>query len=105
MKQVTTLIPRDFSELSASASNLYEVVAIIAQRAKQIAASTKKELDEKLAEFVPEEDSLDEIFENQEQIEISKFYETRPKPTTMAMEELKEQELTYHYAYTEEEDA
>ena len=82
-----------------------KVGQLIAERAKELAISAKKELDDKLAEFVPEEENLDEIFENQEQIEISKFYETRPKPTTTAVEEFLRGELHYQYAQAGEEDA
>ncbi|MEL6412659.1 MAG: DNA-directed RNA polymerase subunit omega [Bacteroidota bacterium] len=102
MKRATNLIPRDFAALTEVTGNTYEAVAIIARRAKQLATITKRELDEKLAAFVPIEDTLEEVFENQEQIEISKSYEARPKSINLAIEELLAGELQYHYADTAE---
>lgn len=80
-------ITRDTRELSELAGNLYESVAIIAKRANQISSSMKEELVAKLDEFASEHDNLEEIFENREQIEISKYYEGLPKPTIVAIEE------------------
>tara|TARA_B100001029_G_C15037075_1_gene440863 strand:- start:259 stop:591 length:333 start_codon:yes stop_codon:yes gene_type:complete len=67
--------------------NIYEALSIIAKRTNQINLDIKKELHEKLDEFATHNDSLEEIFENKEQIEVSKFYERLPKPHAIAIEE------------------
>ena len=102
MKRATTLVPKEFATLAEPTGNTYEAIAIIAKRAKQVAVNTKRELDEKLADFVPVEDSLEELFENQEQIEISKSYEARPKPSLMATEEFLAGQLQHRYVDTED---
>ena len=75
------------NEIEASTGNIYEAVSIIAKRSQQINLDIKKELHEKLDEFATHNDSLEEIFENKEQIEVSRFYERLPKPQAMAIEE------------------
>ena len=82
-----TTITRDTREISEPTDNLYEAVAVISKRANQIASATKEELFAKLDEFASEHDNLEEIFENREQIEISKYYESLPKATIVAIEE------------------
>ena len=77
-------------ELCEETGNIYESVAIIAKRSNQIAADIKNELSKKLQEFASSQDNLDEVFENREQIEISRFYEKLPKPTLMATQEFVE---------------
>ena len=77
-------------ELCEETGNIYESVAIIAKRANQISADIKNELSKKLQEFASSQDNLDEVFENREQIEISRFYEKLPKPTLMATQEFVE---------------
>lgn len=83
----TSTITRDTREISEKSGNLYESVAIISKRANQISSTMKEELVAKLEEFASEHDNLEEIFENREQIEISKYYESLPKPTIIAIEE------------------
>lgn len=83
----TNTVTRNVMELCDETGNIYESVAIIAKRANQISAEIKGELSKKLQEFASVSDSLDEMFENREQIEISRFYEKLPKPTLMATEE------------------
>ena len=78
---------RNGMELCEETGNIYESVAIIAKRSNQIAADIKNELSKKLQEFASSQDNLDEVFENREQIEISRFYEKLPKPTLMATQE------------------
>ena len=73
--------------IEAPTENIYEAISIIAKRANQINADLKKELVDKLDEFATYNDSLEEVFENKEQIEVSKFYERLPKPTAIAVEE------------------
>jgi DNA-directed RNA polymerase subunit K/omega len=83
----TTTITRDLLKFEEKTGNIYEAVVIIAKRANHIAAEMKEELHNKLAEFASSQDNLEEIFENREQIEISKFYERLPKPTLIAIQE------------------
>ena len=97
-----SIITRDTSKLSADTGNIYEAVSIISKRAKQIASTMKEELNSKLAEFATTVDNLEEIFENREQIEISKFYERMPKPTAMAIEEYINGEIYSRYKEAEE---
>ncbi len=82
-----TTITYDREEIENPTGNLYEAIVIMARRAAQINGDLKKELVEKLEEFATHNDSLEEVFENKEQIEVSKFYERLPKPTAMAVEE------------------
>ncbi len=86
-KTPNNTITRTLSDLDAPTGNIYQSVAAIAQRANQIARSTKEELDSKLADFAGTSDNLEETFENREQIEISKHYERQPKATLVAVEE------------------
>ncbi len=88
---------RDLTEISAKTGNIYESINIIAKRANQINAELKDELTRKLEEFASVTDNLEEIFENREQIEISKFYERLPKPALIATEEFTEDKIVYKY--------
>lgn len=97
-------ITRDVNELAAPTGNIYESVVVLYKRANQIALAEKKELNKKLEEFKNERDTMDEIFENREQIEISKYYERQPKPALVAIEEFREGELYYRMAHSENED-
>lgn len=91
----SSVITRDLDKIAAETGNVYESVVIISKRARQIAVNIKEELNNKLAEFATTVDNLEEVFENREQIEISKFYERLPKPTTTATEEFLEGKLNY----------
>jgi len=82
-------------EIEASTNNIYEAISIIAKRANQINSDLKKELIDKLDEFATYNDSLEEVFENKEQIEVSKFYERLPKPTAIAVEEWLNEKVYY----------
>ena len=84
--QVNT-VTHNIMDLCDETGNLYESVAIIAKRANQISVQIKEDLSKKLAEFASYNDSLDEVFENREQIEISRYYEKLPKPTLLATQE------------------
>ncbi len=90
-----SIITRDIDKIYSPTGNLYESVVIISKRARQIAVNLKEELNGKLADFATTVDNLEEVFENREQIEISRFYERMPKPTTTATEEFLEGKLTY----------
>lgn len=89
----TTTIDKNL--VDAPTDNIYEAISIIAKRATQINSEIKKELIEKLDEFATYNDSLDEIFENKEQIEVSKFYERLPKPHALAVEEWLEDKIYF----------
>ncbi|MCF6180950.1 DNA-directed RNA polymerase subunit omega [Lutibacter sp.] len=94
-KAASTTITYDKNEIEAPTNNIYEAITIIAKRAKQINGDLKSELIEKLEEFATYTDSLDEVFENKEQIEVSKFYEKLPKATAIAVEEWLEGKIYY----------
>ncbi|MDT0646064.1 DNA-directed RNA polymerase subunit omega [Zunongwangia sp. F260] len=81
--------------VDAPTGNIYEAISIISKRATQINSEIKKELLEKLDEFATYNDSLDEIFENKEQIEVSKFYEKLPKPHALAVQEWLDEKIYY----------
>lgn len=83
----TSTITRDVRKLDQSTNNIYESIAIISKRANQLASTMKEELQDKLAEFASSGDNLEEVFENREQIEVSKYYEQLPKPTLVAIDE------------------
>ena len=80
-------VTRDLRQLDKGTDNLYESIVVISKRANQIAVDIKEELNGKLAEFASNNDNLEEVFENREQIEISKHYERMPKPTLVAIDE------------------
>ncbi len=86
----TNTVTRTLTELDAPTGNIYESVVVISRRANQIASEIKQELNRKLADFSSVNDSLEETFENREQIEISKYYERLPKPAIVATEEFLE---------------
>ncbi len=90
-----SLKTRESSILSKPTENIFESLVIIGKRARQISSIQKEELNGKLAEFASTVDNLEEIFENREQIEISKFYERMPKPTTTATEEFLNDEVIF----------
>jgi DNA-directed RNA polymerase subunit K/omega len=95
MATPSSIVTRDLDSLAQQTGNIYESVVVISKRAKQIASDIKEELNSKLAEFATTVDNLEEVFENREQIEISKFYERMPKPTNTAMEEFIERKLSH----------
>lgn len=92
-KAPTNTVTRNIVELSDETGNIYESVAIMAKRANQISAEIKQDLNKKLAEFSSYNDSLEEVFENREQIEISRYYEKLPKPTLLAAEEFEQGQI------------
>jgi DNA-directed RNA polymerase subunit K/omega len=92
---ISPLITRDLDTLSKPTGNIYESLVVVAKRARQISVKMKEELNNKLADFASTVDNLEEIFENREQIEISKFYERMPKPTTFATEEFLEGKIMF----------
>ncbi len=107
MEQKKSSVPvntqtRKLTDLDAPTGNIYESVAIISRRANQIAAETKQELSRKLADFSSTNDTLEETFENREQIEISRYYERMPKPTIVATEEFLDGKVYYRENKPEE---
>jgi DNA-directed RNA polymerase subunit K/omega len=91
----TNTISRDMSTMSESIGNVYETVKVIGKRANQISVETKAELDKKLQEFASFNENIEEVFENREQIEISRYYEKLPKPVLVATQEFLEDKV-YH---------
>ncbi len=91
----TTTITRDLMDLCSDTGNIYESVSIIGKRANQIAVEIKNDLSKKLQEFATNNDNLEEVFENREQIEISRYYEKLPKPTLIATQEYIEGKIYY----------
>lgn len=88
-------VTRDIMTLSEDTGNVYETVRIISKRANQISVEMKQDLDKKLQEFASYNDNLEEVFENREQIEISRYYEKLPKATLIAAQEYTEGKLYY----------
>ena len=86
-KAPVNTVTRNIMDLCEETGNIYETVAIIAKRANQISIQIKDDLSKKLAEFASYNDSLEEVFENREQIEISRYYEKLPKATLLATQE------------------
>ena len=95
-------ITRDIKNLAEPTGNIYESVVILYKRANQIALAEKKELTKKLEDFRTDRDTMEEVFENKEQIEISKYYERQPKPDLVAISEFEHGELYYRNAGSEE---
>jgi DNA-directed RNA polymerase subunit K/omega len=90
-----TTITRNLDLLTQGTGNIYETVIIVSRRSNQIAVEMKQELNKKLEEFASYSDNLEEVFENREQIEISKFYERLPKSTLIALQELEEEKIFF----------
>ena len=85
----------DRNIIDASTDNIYEAISVISKRAEQINTDIRRELVDKLEEFATHNDSLEEIFENKEQIEVSKFYEKLPKPHALAVQEWLDDKIYY----------
>lgn len=90
-----TTVTRDMIAMAEQTGNVYETVCIIGKRANQISQDLKKELEKKLQEFASSDTSMEEVTENREQIEISRFYERLPKPTLIATQEYIEHKLYF----------
>ena len=101
-KTPTNTLTRNLNELAAPTGNIYETVVVLAKRANQIAIAEKKELTRKLEDFKNDRDTMEEVFENREQIEISKYYERQPKPSLVAIEEFNEGGVFYRMAKSED---
>jgi len=91
----SSTVTRDLRELDTQTGNIYESIVIMSKRANQISNNIKEELHQKLSEFASSNDNLEEVFENREQIEISKYYEKLPKPTLVAVQEFLDDKVYY----------
>ena len=91
----TNTVTRDMQDFRDKTGNVYESIAIMGKRANQISVEIKEELKKKLDEFSSSSDNLEEVFENREQIEISRYYERLPKPTLIAAQEFSEDQVYY----------
>lgn len=91
----TNTVTRDMQDFRDKTGNVYESIAIMGKRANQISVEIKEELKKKLDEFSSSSDNLEEVFENREQIEISRYYERLPKPTLLAAQEFADDEVYY----------
>ncbi|MCT1532437.1 DNA-directed RNA polymerase subunit omega [Sphingobacterium daejeonense] len=108
MSQNNNIVPnstvtRDLRELDKNTDNLYESIVVISKRANQISVDMKEELNSKLSEFASSNDNLEEVFENREQIEISKHYERLPKPTLVAIDEFLHDKVYFRNPSKEQE--
>lgn len=99
----SSTVTRDLRQLDQGTQNIYESIVIIAKRANQIAVDVKEELNGKLAEFATTNDNLEEVFENREQIEISKHYERMPKPSLVAIDEFLNDKIYFRNPAKEQE--
>ena len=104
-KAPTNTVTRNIMDLCKDTGNIYESVAIIGKRANQISQQIKDDLSKKLAEFASYNDSLEEVFENREQIEISRYYEKLPKSTLLATQEFIEDKVYWRDPAKENQDA
>ena len=100
----SSIVTRNMADFVQQTGNVYKSVAVISKRANQISVKLKEELSSKLAEFATTVDNLEEVFENREQIEISKYYERLPKPTNLAVEEFLENKVYVRTPDTETEE-
>ncbi len=92
-----TTTTRSLNEIDQPTNNIYEALVMVARRADQINDEIREELHDKLEEFATHTENLEEIFENKEQIEVSKFYESLPKPTALALQEWLEEKVYSRY--------
>ena len=104
MKIKSKITHLNVDEIASKTGNVYKSVRIIGKRARQLSATQKEELSEKLAEFASDVDNLEEVFENREQIEISRYFERLPKSSTVAAEELINDELFHRKPDIEEKE-
>jgi DNA-directed RNA polymerase subunit K/omega len=101
-KAPLTTVTRNLNDLDGGTGNIYETVMVAAKRANQISVEMKLELNRKLEEFASYTDNLEEVFENPEQIEISKFFERLPKPSLISLQELTEDQIYFRINETPE---
>lgn len=102
-KVPTNTQTRDLCDFAAPTGNIYETVVILSKRANQLAMAEKKELTRKLEDFKDARETMEEVYENREQIEISKYYERQPKSSLVAIAEFEEGEILYRQAGEKED--
>ncbi|MEG1580857.1 MAG: DNA-directed RNA polymerase subunit omega [Bacteroidaceae bacterium] len=102
-KAPTNTVTHNLMDFCEETGNIYESVAIMGKRSNQISAEMKEELTRKLKEFAPVNDNLEEVYENREQIEISRYYEKLPKATLIAAKEFEEKKIYYRNPQKEKE--
>ncbi len=95
VKQNTLAITRDVDKFDSATGNIYETVVILSKRANQILADIKEEFSDKMQEFAPVRDTMEEILESREQIDLAKQYEQKPKPSLLAIEEFLEDKIYF----------
>jgi len=98
-----SLKTRDVAKFVEPTGNVYESLNVISRYANHVGVLMKNEINEKLAEFIAGPDNLEEVHENREQIEVSKFYERMPKPTQVAIEDFKDNKVFWRYPVVEED--
>ena len=98
-----TTITRNVRKMEQSTGNVYETIVVLSKRSNQINVEMKEELDQKLDEFATSTDNLEEIFENREQIEVSRYYERLPKSGAIAMQEMEGEDIFWKHPENEEE--
>lgn len=103
VKTETTAVTRQKDRFYEQTGNIYETVVVLSKRANQIGHEIKQELDHKIEEFAPATDTLEEVFENREQIEIARFYEGLPKPTLLAVNEFLNDDIYIRNPHKEEQ--
>jgi DNA-directed RNA polymerase subunit K/omega len=101
-KAPLTTVTRNLNDLDKGTDNIYQTVMVAAKRANQISVEMKLELNRKLEEFASYTDNLEEVFENPEQIEISKFFERLPKPSLISLQELTDDQIYFRINETPE---
>ncbi|MEE4198248.1 MAG: DNA-directed RNA polymerase subunit omega [Bacteroidales bacterium] len=101
-KAPATTVTRNLNDIDKATGNIYETVVLVSKRANQISSELKEELNRKLEEFASYTDNLEEVFENREQIEISRFYERLPKPTLIAMQEYVDDQVYFRKPESEQ---
>lgn len=94
-KAASNTVPRNIRQLTEGTGNIYETLMVLSKRSNQINSELKEELNQKLQEFASYSDNLEEVFENREQIEISKFYERLPKATLIAIQEYLDEKIYF----------
>lgn len=97
LKAAKTTVTRNVNELDAETGNIYESVVILGKRANQVAVELKEEINLKMEEFAVSGENIEEIYENREQIELSRQYERMPKPAAIAVEELNEGRIVFRH--------
>ncbi len=97
----TSTITYDKAKIESKVGNIYEAIVIMGKRSEQIGIELKNELVQKLDEFASHNETLEEVFENKEQIEVSKFYEKLPKPNSIAIDEWLKNDIYYRFPDTE----